>query len=135
MYRGNPIFSLWKTTFFCISACQHSPFNKYRLSQKNKKYIKKNVDLNFLLSLAAYFIHMANILGIVSFRSWCMRRITTHIRIVFPDVFVQKGTAVIVTVVSSVFDSTLCQTLECSVSFVIFPTWQSGPLALRYRAL
>lgn len=50
--------------------------------------------------------------------------------------FLPKGTAAIVTVVSSVLDSTLCQTLEWNfVGFVVFPSWQNGALTLGCRAL
>lgn len=51
-----------------------------------------NTDLNWLLALEASFIHMANILGICPFRSWCVRKIKKiSFCAVFPDVLFAKG--------------------------------------------
>lgn len=50
-----------------------------------------NTELNWLPALEVSFIHMANILGICPFRSWCVRKIKISFCVVFPDVFFAKG--------------------------------------------
>lgn len=95
-----------------------------------------NTDLNWLPTLEASFIHMANILGILPFRSWCVRKMITLILHSFPRCFFAKG------------NSCHCHSCElCAWQhlmsdpgmefcvFFIFPSWQSGALTLGCRAL